>query len=120
MAVNHALRKRNAAAGFVPCFEELSSFKIDAAAAADVAIAAAVADQKTRLYQIVLVAAADVTITVKSASTALTGAMTLTKGVPFILPFNGEPWFATAVNEALNITLGGAVQVSGRAYFLTT
>lgn len=62
---------------------------------------------------LVLVAAGSTTITPKSATTALGGAMSLVVGVPLILPYADHPWLRTATAEAFNLDNSASVQVSG-------
>lgn len=92
---------------------------IDKATATTHEIVAAVAGKRIRVLAYLMVAAGAVTATWKSAATALTGAMSLITGTPN----QGNPLpnslqgsrgvFETERGEALNLTLGGAVQVSG-------
>jgi hypothetical protein len=79
-------------------------------------IVAAISGRKVRILSLVLIAAGAVTVKFQSATTDLEGAMSLITGVPVTLPYNPVGWAQTASGEALNIVLGGAVQVSG---FLT-
>jgi hypothetical protein len=64
-----------------------------------------------------MVAAGTVVATLKSATTALTGAMSMAVAVPHVWPLHNSldllPYTQTAPGEALNMTLGGAIQVSG-------
>lgn len=100
-----------------PTSAQLSTTKIDSAAGGDVALITATALQVGRLYRLLVVASADCTLIFKDGSTALTGAITVKAGSGFILDFDGEPWFTTTVNTALNLTVSAAVQISGIAYF---
>lgn len=91
---------------------------INAAASGANEIIPAVAGKKIIVQGYLLVAAGAVTATWKSATTALSGAMSLITGTPVPAPIGGDrmevvPWLETASGEALNLTLGGAVQVSG-------
>lgn len=91
-----------------------AKFIINVAATGDIVVA--VAAKRIRVYAAQLVAAGAVTAQFKSsaAGTALTGAMSLITGVPVTFPYNEKGWFETDVaNQALSLTLGGAVQVSG-------
>lgn len=91
-----------------------SKIIVNVAATGD--IVAAVAAKRIRVYAAQLVAAGAVTAQFKSsaAGTSLTGAMSMITGVPVTFPYNEKGWFETDVaNQALNLTLGGAVQVSG-------
>jgi len=85
-------------------------------------IVAAVSGKRIRVLALVLVAAGAVVATIKSSSTALTGAMTLAAGVPVKAgPATalGAEEIITAAGEALKLTLGGAVQVSGWILYYT-
>lgn len=76
-------------------------------------LVAATANKSTKVYRVILVAAGAVTVQFFDGVTALTGAMSMATGVPLVLEFDGQPLFTGSVNTAFNITLGGAVQVSG-------
>lgn len=81
-------------------------------------IAAPGEGKRLRILGYLLVAAGAVVATLKSGSTALTGAMTLATGTPMVVPPGGTkidrlPCMECGTNEAFNLTLGGAVQVSG-------
>ncbi len=79
-----------------------------------VALVTATASQTTRVFRMQLViSAADTTFKFESASTALTGVMALLNGSTIDLPFDGEPHFVTATNEAFNMNLGSAATVMG-------
>lgn len=73
--------------------------------------------QVVRVYRIVLVAAGAVTVTAQDGATPLTGAMTMTAGVPLILDFTTQPWFTTSPGNAFVISLSTGVQVSGTLFF---
>jgi hypothetical protein len=73
---------------------------------------------QTRLYQMALTAAGTTTVTPLDGTTALTGPMTMIAGVPFILNFNGEPWFSASIGNTFSFSNSGAVQISGRFYFV--
>ena len=75
---------------------------------------------KVKVVSYVLVAGGTVTAQFQSGSTALTGAMSLVaaSGVSCTGKVDAH-LFETAANTALNINLGGAIQVSGHlAYFV--
>lgn len=77
----------------------------------------AIAGRRVRVLGLALVAAGAVTVTLKSAATSITGAMSLVTGVPLAAPptssMDVTPHLRTATGEALNLVLGGSVQVSG-------
>ena len=87
---------------------------INTAAGSTVEIKAAVAGKKIKVYGGFLTLASG-TLIIKSATTALTGAMTLTTLQLPIMDFGGGfvPWFETVAGDALNFTFSGAVQCSG-------
>lgn len=92
--------------------------KIDKATAAAHQIVAGISGRKIRVYGWLMVAANTVTAKWVSASTDKTGAMTMSAGAPNLAPVNGNAidpvaWFTCGSGEDLNLTLGGAVQVSG-------
>lgn len=82
-------------------------------------VAAPTDGSRIKVYGYHLVAAGAVVATLKSGSTGMTGAMTMATGVPQSHPVGGSrldkanACMRCAPNEALNLTLGGAVQVSG-------
>lgn len=95
--------------------------KIDVATSGDNTIVAAAADRKIRVINYFIVAAGAVTVQWKDGSTALTGAMTMSTGVPHQSSYSAvrgvgagyDGHFDTSQNSALKLNLGGNVQVSG-------
>jgi hypothetical protein len=79
------------------------------------ALVAAVAGQKIRVYKMALTIAVTGTVQFADGSTNLTGAMTLNAGTPFILPHDGNAWFATSLGNAFNVSV--AQQLSGTMWF---
>jgi hypothetical protein len=91
---------------------------ISAASSGNNTLVAAVADKKIKVLSVLLVGATAVTVAFQSGAggTALTGVMSLGATAGFVLPPPADPnmfWFETGVNTLLNLSLGGAVQVSG-------
>jgi hypothetical protein len=90
---------------------------VSVALAADNAVVAAVTGRRIRLLGYLIVSAGSVVATWKSATTALSGAMNMIVGVPQSIgpgsSMDAEPLMVCDTSEALNLTLGGAVQVSG-------
>lgn len=81
-------------------------------------LVAAVAGQVVAVMEYNLVAVGAVTAQFKSATTALTGPMSMIAGVPVgaAMPTGigrCDCLFQTAKGEALNLAIGGTVQVSG-------
>ena len=89
---------------------------IDAAAAGDNTLVAAVTGKKIRVLSAVLVASGGA-ITVRfesgAAGTALTGLMDLTADGQLVVPLNGFGWFETAAGALLNLELSAATLVAG-------
>lgn len=87
---------------------------INCGASGDNTIVGAITDQKIVVIALVLVTNADVVVTFKNGSTAVTGAMSLpADGDKIILPLNEEGWFETSVGAALVLNLSGTVAVDG-------
>tara|TARA_R110000868_G_scaffold252541_1_gene509242 strand:+ start:860 stop:1174 length:315 start_codon:yes stop_codon:yes gene_type:complete len=86
---------------------------ISAASSGSNELVAAVAGTQIRVTNFALVAVTAVTVQFKSASTALTGVMSM--GATGVLAPGPDlqGHFITASGEALNLSLGGSVQVSG-------
>jgi hypothetical protein len=82
-------------------------------------VAAATNGRKIRVQEYLLVPSSAVTVTWKSGSTAISGAMDLAAKAPLEAGVSGQTStgldgvLQTAGGEALVLTLGGAVQVSG-------
>lgn len=81
-------------------------------------IVAAVADKKIRVLAYTLIANGDLTVTWKSAATALSGAMPLTQYSGLTPPYCKLGHFETATGEALNLDMSAAVQVSGHLVYV--
>lgn len=96
----------------------LTEVSIDFATATTTAVVSATASQTTRLYKLQLMVGGATTLTWKDGSTALHGGYPMQAGATITLDFDGEPWFTTSANSALNLTSSAAVQVSGRAYYV--
>lgn len=96
----------------------LSRFKkIDIAASGANEIVPAVSGGRIRVVGYSVVATGAVTATWKSGTTALSGAMSIAaNGVVSVAAEGGV--IETAVGEALNITLSGAVQLSGHLSYI--
>lgn len=78
------------------------------------AIVGATASQTTRVLRMMLNFAGTQTLDIQSASTSLVGApMTFATGGGLILDFMGQPWFVTAVNEALNFVTTTTARITG-------
>jgi hypothetical protein len=87
-------------------------------ATGSLAAVAAQSGKVIRVWGLVLTLASATTLTVKSGTTALSGPMSvsgMTLDPPRGRPSDdcAFPWWETAAGEALNLVLGGAVQMSG-------
>ena len=88
--------------------------KIDCGASGDNTLVGAVADQKLVLLGLVLVTNADVAVTFKDGSTAVTGAMSLpADGDKLVWPPSEVGYLETSVGAALVLNLSGTVAVDG-------
>lgn len=89
--------------------------KIAASSNGNNTLVAAVTGKRIRVYQVLLVAAGAVAVTFQSGATGtdLTGPMTLATSVGFSSGWNPVGHFETAAATLLNLSLGGAVAVSG-------
>ena len=97
---------------------------INASASGGNTIVAAVAGKRIRVVSYVIVAAGSVTATWQSASTALSGPMSLaasggaSASIGIMAPGGAYGLFQTESGEALNLSLGGAVNVAGHLCYL--
>jgi len=96
-----------------PTTTSLTNVPVSASASGDNALVAATAAQTTRVFRLLLVAAGAVSLKLRSGTTDLMAAIPLAAGGSIVLDFDGEPWFETAANEALNLNLSAAVPVTG-------
>lgn len=96
--------------------QQRTPLKISAASSGNNTLLAAVTGYAIRVHSLQIVAAGAVTVDIQSGATgtSLTGVMSLITGVPLIMDFEKEGILQTAVSTLLNMSLGGAVQVSGR------
>ena len=100
-------------------FAGLLFAKVDAASSGANEIVAADAQHRIKVVSYVLVAASAVTAQWQSGSTDLTGDMSLAASGGIAASSEPKnPFFQTELNEALNLTLGGAVQVSGHISYV--
>ena len=82
-------------------------------------VAAPGAGLKIRVVSMNVIAAGAVTFALASAATAITSTKSLAANGGFVLPANEYGWYECAANEALNITLGGAVSVGVDVQYVT-
>lgn len=81
----------------------------------DNTVVAAAAGQTTRVHRLHLTAAAAVNVQVKLGATVVdTFQFVGTAPLPIVLDFSEEPYYETAINQALILNLSGAVQVTGQ------
>ena len=95
---------------------------IDAASAGDNTLVAAVASKKIRVTSLYLINGHTSTQTIRFESgaggTALSGQMVIAANGGFVLPYNPNGWFETAVNTLLNLELAGATTVDGSLTYI--
>lgn len=102
--------------------EQCSRAAISVAAGGDNIIVAANVATKTRIYAMLLVAAAPVNVKIGESGvpTYYTGAMTFATASMLFLPQIGEPWFVnSAVNLATILNLSAAVLINGVIWYTT-
>ena len=87
--------------------------KIDTAASGSSALVGAVSGKKIRVMSLNFIAGGDVSVSLLSAATALTGAYPLTAQAGLSATGGAYGVMETASGQALNINLSAAVQVSG-------
>lgn len=95
---------------------EVFKAAISAASSGDQQLVAAVTGKKIRVLSMQFLCTAAVTVGFESngsPDTALTGVMSFPDNGGMVLPHNPLGWFETNLSEALHITLGDAIQVSG-------
>lgn len=79
----------------------------------DADLVAAVAGKAIRILAGSLSIATTGTITFKSGSTALSGAITLTAGNQLLIPYTPVGAFQTVIGESFNVDNSGSAQISG-------
>lgn len=89
----------------------ISGVNLNVAVVGPSPLIAGVALQTIRVHGITLIPSASVAMTLLSAATVKIGPMTSAN--PIVMPFNEKPYFSCGAGEALNLTLGAAVQVGG-------
>lgn len=106
-----------------PAAKTLLTAAIAASSSGDNTLVAAVASQRIYVVGLFLSVNGAVNVKLKSASTDLTGLFYgQTAGNGIVLPHAGDRgayWARTAVNEALNLNLSGAVAVGGLLVYYT-
>lgn len=87
--------------------------EINSAAAGDLLVVAADANNKIRIISAFLYVSATNTLTFKRGNTSIVGPILLDSKAGFVLPYNPMGWQQTGLNEALNLNIQNASQVSG-------
>lgn len=102
----------------------MASAVVSVASSGNNEIVAAVSGRRIRVLGYVIVSSGAVNAKWRSASTDLSGAMSMVDGeaiqappVPATIGYIPDGWFMTAPGEALNLNLDGAVQVSGHIIY---
>lgn len=86
---------------------------VSCAASGNNELVAAVAGKRLKLISALLVADGTVAVKFRSASTDLSGAMSLIVNSGFVIPESMVGWIVTSQGEPLNLNLSAAIQVSG-------
>lgn len=123
MLLSAALYAANAATtgSIRPLPTNVARYKIDDATG-DMVLVPAVDGKRIQVWGVTLVSASATTYTFKSGTTAITGPMTMT-AIQIDPPFGtstgsrGIPWLESESGKAVNLTLGGAVQLSGQVIY---
>ena len=92
---------------------EVKSALISEASSGSNLLVAAVTGKRIQVISGFAIASGTVIVQFLSAATPLSGTMDLASSGGFVLPYNPDGWFETAVGEALNINLSGAVNLGG-------
>ena len=89
--------------------------------AATGAMITGVAGTTIRVYALVLSVATTTTVQFKDGATALSGAMTLTAGIPLALEYfpDMRPLYVCSAGADFTLTLGAAIQTSGTVWYTT-
>ena len=94
-----------------------SEARINVSSSGDTALVTATSSQTTKVYRLILMAAAAVTVQFKDGSTVLLE-LPLAANQGVVLDFTQYPFLTTSANTALNINLSAAVSVQGRIYYI--
>ncbi len=90
-----------------------NTLRINVAASGDTELVAAVSGARCRVHALRLSVAGAVMVSIKRGSTVLETFNFAAAGVMPPLELRYQPYYVTAANEALNISLSGDVQVNG-------
>lgn len=101
---------------YEPSYDQKIGFS--AAAAATTALVAATSGARTSVQGLRMTAGGTVVVTIKSGTNVLE-IFNLVAGVPLVLPLRTKPYMRTNKGEALNITLGAAIQVDAQFEVIT-
>ena len=81
-------------------------------------VIAGISGKVIRVYRLVLVPSANVTVTIQDSSTALTGGMALAANQPLTFAFDTAPWFICQPGDNFVINLGSGETVTGVVYYI--
>ena len=90
---------------------------VDATAAGDTVIVAAIASKRIRIIGLILVGSAAVTIRFRSGVTPISAGFPLAANGGMAPPVTAHGWAQTAINEALNLNLSGIANVGGQVLY---
>ena len=98
--------------------DQLSVAKVTVSTATTVTPVAAATGQQVQVYKVVLTSTAAQTVDFQDNTTSFVAPFSLAAGVPFILPFDGQPWFTTTAGNALKVVTSAATQTTMLIYYL--
>jgi hypothetical protein len=103
----------------LPTTSQLSSAVVNASAAGNNTLVAGVGGKTIRIFQLVLTFSIGGTVTFQDgASTALSGALTMTAGGSITLDFNpNAPWYLTSSGNGFVMNLAGGAAAAGTVYY---
>jgi hypothetical protein len=99
----------------------LLTLPVNFSSSGDNTVITAISLTRFAIHRIWLVCAAATSLTFKDgASTALSGAASMSANGGLTFDATGEPWFVTSLGNAFIINSSAAVQVSGMVYYTAT
>lgn len=120
-AANRQIVTSAGGAGVTPvpnATSQLSQTVVNNATIGNIVVAAGSSGKTVRLYRLILFFGGSVNLTIKDATTALSGPMPFSQGGSLVLDFQSEPWWSSSSGNALNLAADSAAQISGTAYYV--
>ena len=95
----------------------LLELPVDTASAGDNIVIPGAAGTTILVYSLFFVMGGNADVTIKSDTTALTGAMAMLQYGSVVLDYNRRPWFHCGDGEDFIINLSAGVSIDGRVYY---